>query len=164
MIRKINITIPDFVKNYLPIHKRKNVRLNFLYSLTYVFDIIKSEYIIWRDEAVTRAYVTGETMSMEWYLNSVCGSGTGITIETAGASGVNAGLYATEPSTYISAGLYATESGSYGSVGLPGESTLYGTKTFIVKVPTAYSAWNDTIIAIVNTYRAAGKSFKIVLY
>jgi hypothetical protein len=164
MIRKISVDVIKFVGNYLPVHKRKTLRLNFLRTLLSIFDTLRIEYMLWRDEAVIKAYVTGETMSIEWYLNYICGTGTAITIETAGVSGVAAGVLATEPSIYMVAGVLASEPAKYTSVGFPGENTLWGTKTFIVKVPTASSGWSPTITAIVNNYRAAGKSFKIVLY
>ena len=164
MIRKINFTVENFIKNYLPIAKRKPIRLNYLSSLLFVFATLRSEYMAWRDEAIIRANVTGETMSLEWYLNYICASGTGITIETAGLSGLRAGIESTELAYYVAAGIESTEPTRYVSIGFPGESTLWGTKSFIVKVPTAFSSWSAIITSIVNSYRMAGHSFKIVLY
>jgi len=163
-MRKISISINKFISSYLAVHLRKALRLKFLNTMLSVFDVINTEYVAWRDEAVIKAKVTGETMSLEWYLNYMCGSGTAITIETAGLTGVTAGIISSEPSLYLVAGIQSSEPTKYKSAGFKGEDTIWGTKTFIVKVPTAYSAYSDTIISIVNSFRAAGKSFKIVLY
>ena len=164
MVRKINVDILKAVGNYLPVHKRKPLRLNLLRTMMSVFYTMRTEYMLWRDEAITKAYVTGETMSIEWYLNYLCSSGSGIYIETAGASGVAAGIILTETSIYVVGGIISSEPTKYVSAGLYGENSIWGTKSFIVYIPTAASGYNDLITSVVNVYRSAGHTFKIVLY
>jgi hypothetical protein len=163
MIRRLNINKDIFVRNYLPVHKRKSTRLNWLYTLAGVFGSLWNAFGVWRDEAIIKANVNGETIALEWYLNYIVG-GTGIYIETAGASGVAVGLQATEPTIYMNAGIESSEPTTFYKVGLIGETDDFGTKTFVVYVPTGYMSEINIIKSIVNTYRAAGKSFKIKSY
>jgi hypothetical protein len=81
MIRNINISIVKFATNYMPVHKRKPVRLNFFTILLSIYQTILAEFESYRMDATKRAQVTGETMSMEWYLNEITGAGGGITME-----------------------------------------------------------------------------------
>ena len=153
MLRRINISINKFIVNYLPIRLRKPNRKNLLYSLNVVFNVIHGEMQAWRDDAIVRARVTGETMSIEWHLNDLYGSGTDIYIETAGVSGVPAGIQSSEVNSYLIAGIQSSEASYYTSCGLFGEDGVFGTKKFVVYVPSYLSAYQEEITSIVNTYR-----------
>lgn len=164
MIRKISIAVNLFLENYLPIHKRLPIRLDFLKLLHSTLDLISTEFIQFRNGAIVKAYVSGETKSIEWYLNNYFNTGNAITIDTAGISGLGAGITTIEPTAYQSAGIESSEPTAFVANGYLNEMSIYGTKTFIVNVPAAMVGFSAQIEAIVNSYRAAGKTFKIVLY
>jgi hypothetical protein len=63
---------------------------------------------------------------------------------------------------YLSAGLAISEPNNYTLISLPNEASHFGTKKFVVYVPSAYMGFYEIIIKAVNTYRAAGKTFKII--
>jgi hypothetical protein len=165
MIRKIKINIDAAIAGYVPVEKRDVPRIKFLRALLVPFTIMMGEFIAWRDVSITRARVTVETASIEWYLNQLfTGGGTTITIETAGISGVTAGVEVTESGLYIVAGVEASEAAKYKVVGMTGEGLLYGTASFVVNVPNSLAAQKSAIVKVVNQYRLAGKTFKIVFY
>jgi hypothetical protein len=165
MIRKISIDIAGFIVNYLPIQKRTPVRIAFLKTILSVLIDIWNTYVAWRNETIIKANTSGETISIEWYLNYIVGASIGdIYIETAGVSGASVGLQVAEPLVYVDAGIEASEPTEYYAVGLPGEGSVFGTKTFAVYVPNAYMAYIDKIKAAVNSYKAAGKSYLIIEY
>jgi hypothetical protein len=164
MIRSISISIVKFATNYMPVHKRKPVRLNLLTILLSIYQTILAEFESYRQEATTKAQVTGETMSIEWYLNEITGAGGGITIESMGATGVSAGIKNIEPTIYITAGLNASEPNSFALISLKNEASHFGTKKFVVYVPISYMGYYEQIIKAVNSYRAVGKTFKIIEY
>ena len=165
-IKRNNIAVDNFIENYIPIRLRKVLRLIVLRIIFSPIKTLSNEYQIWREESVTRAYVTGETMSMEWYLNLIMSSGTDIYIESAGVSGVPIGLETipTELGIYLNAGLEASEAVNYFSVPLVGEDTLFGNASFVVYVPVALAGSEALIVSIVNQYKAAGKIYKIIYY
>jgi hypothetical protein len=165
MIRKISIDVAGFLENYLPIKKRTPIRLAFLKTLMSALGDVWNTYVVWRNETIIKANTTGETISLEWYLNYIVGASIGdIYIETAGVSGVSVGLQTAEPLIYVDAGIQSSEPTEYYAVGLLGEGSVFGTKTFAVYVPSAFMPFVEKIKAAVNSYKAAGKSFLIIEY
>ena len=163
-MRKLYLHIGDFVYGWIPADKRLNIRLQLFTKLVTPFKVMMDEYVAWRDTKITAAQVTGETSSLQWYLNLLFDpTNQGISIETAPVSGVAAGVFSfSEP--YIVAGATSESSGSLYSVITPkSEVPVYGTNSFVVYVPTALTAQQEAIKTVVRKYKAAGKSFKIIL-
>lgn len=165
MIRKFRITIGMFIHNWLPPHKRQAVRKSFLGVLLTPFTIMMAEYIAWRDDAVTRANVSNESMSLEWYLNERFDTDLRrIYIETNNANGVPFGLRATEASDLQAFGLRATEPSDTIAFPLRGESATIGFKSFGVFIPTDLADDEDEIAGVVTRYKLAGKTFTIIQF
>ena len=164
-IRKISITIEEFIRIWLPTEKRQASRVGFLRGLLAPFQVAMLQYLEWRDETIIKAKVTGETMSLTWYLNYLFDpTDKGIYIETATVSGLAAGDEVAEPSVFFVAGDEVAEPAQYAIIGAQGEDTNFGIYSFAVFVPAAIANTNTEIRAIVNCYRFAGKSFKIIRY
>ena len=72
MIRRISIDILNYLENnILPPHKRQTNRLAFLKGLLQPLQDASTAYNVWRDDIIIRASVTGQTASLQWYLNYV---------------------------------------------------------------------------------------------
>jgi hypothetical protein len=163
MIRKLRITVNNFIRNELPSHLRGYAdMLTFFRGLMAPLKAIADEWVIFRDASITRARVTGETASLTWYLNELFDNVTrGIYIDTAGLSGVAAGDEVIEPTVYVVAGDELTEPTVYAVAGIDGEGTDFQGRSFCVFVPTAVAASDNDISAIVRQYKLAGKTFII---
>lgn len=161
-MRLFRITVPQYVYNRLPVRKRTPVRVAFFQRLFTPFAVLMNEWINWRDRANTALRVTGETLSLQWYLNSLFDpTDRRIEIESAGLSGVNAGYEVTQNAYFMAAGVEGVQSGV--AVGLPGQDVVYGNVSFVVKVPyVVYVTQLYAVSHVVKTYKAGGKSFAII--
>jgi hypothetical protein len=163
MIRRFSIRVTDYVRNELPAHLRGGSSLlAFFRALLAPLGAIADEWKAWRETSITRARVTAETKSLEWYLNEKFpNTGDQIYIETAGLSGVSAGIAATEPTKYFVAGIESSEPAKYTVIGLKGEDTGFVGVSFIVFVPAVLAGSVNAIAATVQEYRYAGKKFSV---
>ena len=171
MIRVYLFNYIQYLVNWTKYHWRTLDRITFYQILLLPFSFIWDEWVVWRDAAITRANVTGETMSLEWYLNFLFnGGGIDIYIETAGSGGIPLGLEAlggAEAALFETEGLEAlggAEAAAFVVYPLYGEDLLTGTASFAVYVPNALIAFNDQIKGVVNNYRYAGNTFVIINY
>lgn len=166
MIRLISIDIAGFINNWLPVHKRKIRWLSFFQVLLVPFRLMMAEWKQWRDSAITRAYVSSQKLSIEWYLNELFDPvDRGIYIDTPAASGLYLALE-TELTPVLLAGLETepAELGDYEYVPLPGEDVEGGMADFIVYVPADLAMQEDAIRRVVISYKLAGKSWTIIYF
>jgi len=162
MIRQISISVPDFINNWLPVHRRKNVWLSFLQVLLIPFRVMMAEYKTWRDANITRSYVSGQTISMEWYLNELYDPiDREIRILTADPSGFLVALQV-ESSPVMLVGLQPAEATVFEYVPLPAEDVTFGNLDFLVQAPISLMNIEPAIVKIVNNYKLAGKRYTII--
>ena len=161
MIRLLNIHVNNFIYGWTPAHKRLNIRLQLFTKLMTPFTVMMAEYVAWRDAQVTAAQVTGETLSLQWYLNQLFDVTNSITIETSPASGVLAGLVSIPESPIVAGQVSVPETPVTAGLSIGTDTPIYYGKSFVVNVPTALTAQQDAIKAVVKKYKAAGKSFRI---
>jgi hypothetical protein len=160
-MRKLFIHIGDFVYGWIPAHKRLTIRIQLFTKLMTPFTVMMAEYVTWRDASVTAAQVTGETLSLQWYLNQLFDVTNSITIETAPVSGVLAGLVSIPESPIVAGQVSVSETPVTVGLSIGTDIPIYYGKSFVVNVPTALTAQQDAIKAVVKKYKAAGKSFRI---
>lgn len=165
IIRRFRIKVNKFIEAYLAPHKRTKNR-QYLYNVClYPFKELNAEYITWRDKETIRSYMTGETVNLEWYLNSLFDPNLKrIYIETNEGGGVVKGIRGTEPDLYQVAGIRGTEPTLYVSKRLKGEDAVLGFKRFGVYIPNDIAELAEDIKGVVNNYRFAGKTFMIITF
>lgn len=162
IIRKIRVGVLDSVILFLPKHKRQIYRVAFLKGLLAGYNTSENEYYDWRDEMIIRAKVTGQTASLQWYLNHLYDPvqqrilitdtvpvGDGISLESENMDSIIAGI--------------ETESGEDGvPFYLEGESNGSLPKDFRVLAP---STINEGLLkSTINLYNIAHKSYDVVLF
>lgn len=163
-IKKISINIAAYIKSYLPAHWRQANRLKLFELLLSPFTVLMSEYIVWRNQAITQANVSNEKIVLEWYLNSLFDpSLKRIYILRRNITGVEAGLSGAEPSYYVEVGLSGTEPSYYVETTLSNEDANIGLYDFGVFIPTSLSSNSDAIKSILVQYSKANKNFGIFL-
>lgn len=163
MIRQLEIDVPNFINNWLPVHQRLVNRLSFLQVVLAPFTIMMAEYKAWRDKSITRAYVSGQKISMEWYLNELFDpTNRDIYIDSPDNTGTLVALIA-EGAPALTVGLQSepTEVGDFVMVPLPYEDVATGNADFVVYVPIAYIAEEPAIRMVVLNYKLAGKRFVV---
>lgn len=163
MIRLFRITIPHFIQSYLPPHKRMPQRILFYKIMAYPFTLMMEAFIAWRDSSVTKANVSNETISLEWYLNSLFDTDEQrIEIISQEDAGLLMGRRDTEATFYQPMGRRDTEATFYKAMPIRGEDLITGLFSFIVSIPEDIEDKTDAIAGIVKMYKYAGFSFKIV--
>lgn len=130
------------------------------------FTKLMLDHISWRNASITRAYVSGETISLQWYLNKLFDPfKQRVRIETATVTGVLAGI-STDPNEedyFFVAGMAASEPNRYTIIPIPGEDSIFGNASFGVFVPASFTSRQTTALSgTVKTYKMAGKSFVII--
>ncbi|MFN4249257.1 MAG: hypothetical protein ACK4EY_16135 [Flavipsychrobacter sp.] len=165
MIRKISISIPTYIRTWLPSHKRQPFRQKLFEVLLTPFKVLAgTDYKGWRDAAVTKANVTNEPISLQWYLNTLFDSTLKrIYILKRDAVGLVAGLSGSEPTLYQTAGLSGSEPTLYVAANIEGEDVNVGYNDFGVFIPASLSAQQDNIIAIVKRYAKGYHKFQIFI-
>lgn len=164
MIKKISISIDKWIYAWMTPHWRKTSRLALYGVLMTPFTVMMSEFITWRDEAIIKANVTGETIALEWYLNRLFDATLKrITIHTNTDQGLQMGIRGTEPAKYQTMGKRGTEPTKYKTMTRVGEDAIVGTYDFGVTIPAAISAQEDDIRSIINQFRLAGKKYTIII-
>jgi hypothetical protein len=139
--------------------------MKFMRTMQTAQKILLDEQTAWRDKAITRAYVTNETISLQWYLNSLFDPVQArIYIQTREPVGIVGGIEGTEPTLYAVGGIESTEPATYVTNWLPNEDPVLGRYSFGVFVPSDLSTKQDAIKGVVMQYKLAGKSFIIILF
>ncbi|MFN4249047.1 MAG: hypothetical protein ACK4EY_15065 [Flavipsychrobacter sp.] len=164
-IRKFRLTISPFIKQWLAPHLRLPGRQSFFELLLTSINTINSEYMIWRNKAITKANVTNEKISLEWYLNKLFDPTLQrIYIQTRKPVGIGFGLSATEPLKFQGLGLSGTEPTEYIGFPLEDEDPDVGQYDFGIFVPAALTAQQDDIMNIALQFAKANKSFTTFLF
>lgn len=165
-IRKFFLSVDTFAKVFMMPHWRSaSIRLAGWKALASPLKTILTEFKIWRDAAITRANVTCETISIEWYLNSLFDPvSKRIYITTNDGGGVPMGLRATEPANKVALGLRASEPANKVPMGLRGEDPVLGFYSFGVFLPASLNGLQPAIRAELQFHRFAGKTFIFVNY
>jgi hypothetical protein len=160
MRRLITIDFDQLVYRLLPDHKRLPKRLMLfrwpLMQLTSLFNDFK----IWRADVFYRVNVTGQTLSLQAYLNrAVTGANNQILVQGYNDAGIWVQLSTADGEAYmIPAGL-SNEATSV-SVALEGEITPLNDVDFYVHVPSTVLVGD--VARIVNNYKLAGKRYQII--
>ena len=160
MRRLINIDFEQLVYRLLPTHKRLPKRLMLfrwpLSELAVLFSVFK----IWRADVFYRVNVTGQTFSLQAYLNrAVTGANNQILVQGYNDTGIWVQLSTADGEAYmIPAGL-SNEATSV-SVALEGEITPLVDVDFYVHVPS--TVLTGDVARVVNNYKLAGKRYQII--
>lgn len=164
LIRRYRISLLIWVTSWLRPHWRTADRITLYKTALKPFGVINDDYLGWRDEAIIKANVTGETIALEWYLNRLFDSILKrITIKTNTDQGLQMGIRGTEPTKYQTMGIRGTEPTKYKTMTRVAEDPDVGFYDFGVTIPAAISAQEDDIKAIINQFRLAGKKYIIIV-
>lgn len=163
MIKKLSITIADFILSYLPSHWRLTTRQKMYRLILAPFKTMNDEWKVFRDDAITRANVSNQTMSIEWYLNKLFDTELErINIETNQGGGVEMGNHDTEPAIFQVMGNHDTEPGIYTAMTALGEDANIGMFDFAIYIPAAISSSTNDIKAVVKKYAYGWKTFTVI--
>lgn len=155
----INATYIRAMRRLLPIHRRQTNRLKVLDFVMEEFDFIFNRYRNYRAELLYRLNVSGETGSLEAHLNKVVpGADGSIQILHERDIGVKVQLRTEGGNNTVRVGLRSANVGV--KIALRGEQVAQFDTSFVVKIPAA--ADSNKVTQIVNQYRLAGKSFKVI--
>lgn len=164
-IQKRRINIDVYIQTWLPQHKRQPNRLMLFRLLLTPLKLLMADFLVWRDAFIQKAYITNETISMEWYLNELYDDvSRRIYIQTNDAVGVDIGLAATEPTEFKDVGLIASEPADFMDMPLIGEDPDIGFYNFAVFIPSSLAPMTNEIASIVKQKKLAGKTFTIITF
>ncbi len=158
--RMIKITIPAFVTNMLPPHKRQTSRLAWLNALTYPLVQLMGDYLSFRQDALIRFTVTGQTISLQWYLNYLLDVELQrILIVNDQYGGFFIGLRSEGKTVAKAFGLSTETPNEPQTIPLHGENPASLPYDFRVIIPGSVDA--RQVQGIVNKYKLAGRSYDI---
>ena len=162
MIRRISIDIFNYLENnILPPHKRQPIRLSFLRGLLQPVYDASVAYNVWRDDIIIRATVTGQTLSLQWYLNYVLDATEKRILIIHGTIVGEPLSLRSEAGTHFQMSL-RSEAGTAKSLKLKGEHVT--TLPFDFRVLAPASVDQGQVKKIVDTYRQQGRKFDIVTF
>lgn len=158
--RLITIDFEQLVYRLLPTHKRLPKRL-MLFRWPFVqLTALFNEFKAWREDVFYRINSTGQTISLQTYLNrAVAGSNNRILIQGYNDAGIWVQRSDEDGESYMSPMGIAPDE-THQPVAMQGEITPLTDVDFYVHVP---STVNTTDVArIVNKYKLAGKRYQII--
>jgi hypothetical protein len=156
----IKITVPAFVRSLLPPHKRQPTRLSWLNALTYPLSQLMSGFLSYRQQAIIRYTVTGQTISLQWYLNYLLDVELQrILIVNDEYGGFTVGLRREGPVVAKAFGLSSESPNEPHAIPLHGENPASLPFDFRVIIPTSVDP--AQVQGIVNKYKLAGRSYDI---
>jgi len=159
MIRRLSINILNYAADVaMPPHKRQAVRIAFIKGLLYPLQEDSEAYNTWVSESIIKAMVTGQTGSLQWYLNYkfdpdlkriqiIHGELTGVPMSLEAESGSKFRLS------------LVSEDGSKQALKLTGENISSIAKDFRVLMPDTVD--EGQLRSVVDTYRQRGKLYDI---
>ncbi len=160
MRRLINIDFDKLVFRLLPTHMRRPKRLLlFRWPLSLLTDLF-TVFKLWRLDVFYRINVTGQTLSLQTYLNrAIEGANNSILILDYEDQGIWAQLSTEEGDAFVvSTGLLPDE--AYQEVAINGEFTPLEGIDFYVYIPTGIKSGD--VARIVEKYKLAGKRYGII--
>ena len=159
MIRRLSINILDWATLVvMPPHKRQALRTAFIKGLFYPLQEDSDSYNTWVNDSIIRATVTGQTGSLEWYLNYrfdpdlkrikiIHGILVGTPLSLAAENGNKFRLS------------LSSEDGSKQGLKLTGENISSLPLDFRVQMPDTIN--EGQIRQVIDTYRQRGKLYDI---
>jgi hypothetical protein len=162
MIRRITIATQTIISLLLPPYKRQLIRLAWLQGLLYPYYEVEQTFYTWRDAMIVRAKVTGQTASLQWYLNYLYDSTLWrILIVDSVAGGIAVSLES-EGTAYVVAGLEGTVGEDGVAFYLEGESSSSIPYDFRVLTPNTVDVIQ--LQATVDLYNMAHRSYDVVTF
>ena len=144
----------------LPPHKRQAKRLTWLNALTYPLVQLMGNFLSFRQDAMIRFTVTGQTISLQWYLNYLLDVELQrILIVNDVFGGFTIGLRREGPAVAKTFGLSTEIPNEPQSIPLHGENPASLPFDFRVIIPTSVEP--AQVQGIVNKYKLAGRSYDI---
>lgn len=157
---RLDFDFYKFLERMLPVHKRRPNRLKLFWWPLKSIQSIWDDFKVWRKDVLFRTNITGQTMSLEVYLNKyVEGANNGISIYESEDSGLWVGLEA-EADEVLEVGLEAAEPTDYIEISIEGEAGTALPVSFRVIAPPTANV--EQIKEYVNYFKIAGKSFDVV--
>jgi hypothetical protein len=138
-------------------HKRQPNRLKVLDFIMSQLDKVFISYRNYRNNLIYRLNVSGETGSLQAHLNRVIdNANNSILIQHEKDTGISVQLRSEGGDNTIKIGKVTNPV----KIALRGEVVSHFDTSFIVRIPAGVN--KNKVTAIVNEYRLAGKSFKII--
>jgi hypothetical protein len=161
MRRFININFSQLVYRLLPSHKRLPKRLLlFRWPMSVLTDMFTA-FKAWRFDVFYRINVTGQTLSLQNYLNYAVDNANGsILIQDYNDQGIWVQLSTEEGDSYVVDTSQAVENTHYIDVAINGEVTPLEGVDFYVYAPNEAS--RGDIARVVEKYKLAGKRYEII--
>ena len=161
MRRFINIDFSQLVYRLLPTHKRLPKRLLlFRWPMSLLSDLF-TDFKAWRFDVFYRINVTGQTLSLQNYLNyAVANANSSILIQDYNDQGIWVQLSTEEGNSYVIDASLIAEDTHYADVAMNGEVTPLEGVDFYVYAPNEAS--RGDIARIVEKYKLAGKRYEII--
>lgn len=163
---RLNLTPLYFLMRLLPVHKRQQNRISLFYWPLKIVKTAWDNWLIYRKNCLYKLNVTGQTLSLQSYLNKIfCSNeseGNTIYISHGETGGVDISLSTEPDNTYILVGLSykEKEESAYQNFYLDGENSQATAYDFSVYIP---STLNEYAVAnVINQYKLAGKQFNII--
>lgn len=159
--RFIKISIPQFVVNMLPPHKRQANRISWINGLTSPLVQLMNFFLAFRQDAIIRANVTGQTISLQWYLNYCLDNQfQRIIIINELLGGFTMGLRSEGLPVAKQFSLTSESPIAPEVIPLKGENPEKLPFNFRVVIPNSVD--KGQVAAIVNKYKLAGRSYDII--
>lgn len=160
MRRLIHIDYNNLLLRMLPVHRRLPKRLLlFGLPLSLLGDLFTA-FKLWRLDVFYRVNVTGQTLSLQTYLNrAITGANNSILILDYEDQGIWAQLITEDGDAYVvEAGLLPDE--QYQEIALDFEGVAPIDVDFYVYIPGGVDAGD--VARVINRYKLAGKTYNIV--
>lgn len=160
MIRRISIDILNYLENnILPPHKRQPIRLAFVKGLLKTLADSSTAFNTWRDDVIIRATVTGQTASLQWYLNYALDAAEQRILITHGVIVGNPLSLRSENGAKFRIGLKTEGTLAPEQIKLKGEHVTSLPFDFRVIAPAAVD--QGQVKKIIDTYKQQGKLYDI---
>lgn len=159
MIRRLSINILNYASDVImPPHKRQAIRTAFIKGLLFPLQEDSDAHNTWASNAIIKAMVTGQTGSLEWYLNYRFDPDLKrIQIVHGVISGIPNSLVSENGNKFRLS--LESESGSKQALKLTGENISSIPKDFRVIIPNTVD--EGQLRSVIDTYRQRGKLYDI---
>ncbi len=154
--RNYAVNFRNFVRQYLPAHKRQPVRLALLRAMVHLKGVF-DDFAVWRDDYRYKIAVNSQVRVLQGHLRKVFGAD--IVVRSFAEQYLEIGLLV-EPAHWRSFGLDGED--VFIPVALQGENeALFGDVDFIVFTPAGVDL--ALLRAEIEQYKLADKDYKIIV-
>ena len=159
MIRRLSLDMLNYaIEVVLPPHKRQPIRSAFIKGLIYPLQQDSDAYNTWVSDSIIKATVTGQTGSLQWYLNYLFDASLQrIQIVHGVLTGVPLSLSSEAGSKFRLS--LSSEVGNKQGLKLSGENISSIPKDFRVLIPNTVD--EIQLRKVVDTYRQCGKLYDV---